>query len=99
MTCLTIQELKLTIKKSIDIHKNILNDINSNKPYHEKIYLKEFNKIVEKDRINNYCYKLTNSNYNSNGKEFFTNYYSSNNVIISGMNSTNYIGNSSPSPF
>jgi hypothetical protein len=95
MTCLTIHELKLTIKKSTDNQKKILNDINSNKPYCEKIYLKEFDRIVKKDRINNYCYKLTNYN----GKEFFTNYYSSNNVIISGMNPTNYIGNSTPSPF
>lgn len=95
MTCLTIQELKVQIKKSTDNQKRILDDINSNKPYIEKKYLKEFNRIIEKDRNNNYCSNLQNCD----GIEFFNNYYSSNNVIISGINHTNYIGNSSPSPF
>ena len=95
MTCLTMQELKLQIKKSIDNQKKILDDINSNKPYSEKKYLKEFNKILEKEKKDNYCNNLQNCN----GKDFFTNYYSSNNVIITGINHTNYVGNSSPSPF
>lgn len=95
MTCLTIKEFKVQIKESTDKQKKILEDINSNKPYVEKKYLQEFNRIIEKDRKNNYC----NNSQNCSGKEFFTNYYSSNNVYISGINHTNYIGNSSPSPF
>jgi hypothetical protein len=95
MTCLTLEELKLQIKKSTDKQKKILDDINSNRPYSEKKYLQEFNRMIEKDKKNSYCY----NSQNCCGKEFFTNYYSSNNVIISGINHTNYIGNSSPSPF
>jgi hypothetical protein len=90
MTCLTIKELKIKIKESTDKHKKILEDINSNRPYSEKKYLQEFNRMIERD---------IKKSQNCNGKEFFTNYYSSNNVYISGINHTNYIGNSSPSPF
>lgn len=98
MTCLTLNELKLQVKKSTDNHKRILEDINSTKPYSEKIYLQGFNKIIEQDKKINYCNNLNNSNY-SNGNQLFINYYSSNNVFISGINHTNYVGNSSPSPF
>jgi len=95
MTCLTIKEIQTEIKKSLDYQNRILNDINSNKPYSQKKYLKEFNRIIKKDRINNHCYNLQNSN----GIEFFANYYLPNNYIISGINHTNYIGKCSPSPF
>ena len=96
MTCLTIQEIKVKIKKSIEYQNKILDDINSNRPHSQKKYLKEFNKMLERERKRNNYY---NHLQNCNGKEFFNNYYSPNNVIISGINHTNYIGNSSPSPF
>ena len=96
-----MQEIKEKINRSTENLNKILDDISSKKPYSEKIYLIEFNRMLEKER-NSYCNYNCNDLQNCNGKEFFSNYYSSNNVIISGINHINhinYIGNSSPSPF
>lgn len=95
MTCLTLEELEIKANKLVEYQKNLMIDIHSDRPFVEKKYLKEFNKTIERDRKNNYC----NNSYNYNGREFFTNYYSINNVSISDINNTYYIGNSSPSPF
>lgn len=110
MVYYTIKQLEKKFDVSIDFQKKILEDIHSKKPYDEKKHLQEFDKMIEKDRKMNCHHNSFNKNYdncngncdgncNYNGENFFANYHCSNNVHISGINNTNYIGNSSPSPF
>jgi len=59
------------------------NDINSNKPYAKKTYLKELDNIIKKEE------NLNCSNTDNNfGPNYRYNYYGSNNVYIMGCNNS-----------
>jgi hypothetical protein len=75
------------------LHK-LLEDVNSNKPYSEKKYLQEYNKMHKKNEHKKNCI-----NKNCNSPNFFSNYSNSNNVYISGLGTSDYNCYYCPSPF
>jgi hypothetical protein len=93
MTYITIEERKVQRKETSEFLKELIKDINSNKPYLEKKKLQEFDNIIKKDK--NKC--IINEQYS--GCEFFNNQYGANNVIISDLNYSNYYGHRTPSFF
>lgn len=56
-------------------------DIKSNKPYSQKIHLQKFNEMIKIDKT---CNPSCNNCYRAN---FHNNFYGSNNVIITDLNS------------
>ena len=61
-------------------------DIKSNKPYAQKKYLQESDNMSRRD-----CCSDSNTN-NYNAPSYHSNYYSSNNVIITGNNNFHFAG-------
>ena len=87
---ITIISHKMTLtQQEINRYNNwmegLKKDIKSNKPYAEKKYLQEFNNMSIRD-----CYSDSNTN-NYNAPSYHSNYYSSNNVNITGNNIGNNV--------
>lgn len=91
MVYITLEEKKEQKKKQIIFLNNVFEDLRSNKPESEKKYLQKILKIKEKSMCDN--------NYSEHGNNFFTHYHSSNNVYISGLQNSNYVGNNTPNMF
>lgn len=85
----TLDEVKKKINDLRTFNENLLNDIGSNKPEKEKVFLQRFLKNVN-NNCNNYC-KHYNF-YDNNGKEFFSNNSNSPNINIIGNNNSCMIG-------
>lgn len=90
-----MEERKLQREKDKKFLKELLKEINSDIPYSEKKYLQEFDNSLKKSNSKNKC----GNNQCCYGNEFYTNQYGVNNVNISGIAYSNYVGYCTPSIF
>jgi hypothetical protein len=91
---ISIAEMDKERAEATQYMRKLLEDVNSDKPYSEKKYLREYWENKKKENYQNKC----SENYAS-GHNFFSNYSSSNNVCITGLPHSNYYGYSTPSLF
>ena len=98
MKYISLEERNIRDIKYHEFIEKLYDDLTSKKPYSEKQYLQKFDNMI-KDNKCEIKSKCVNHNNNDGCNNLFSNYYSSNNVQISGLNQSNYIGNSTPSVF
>ena len=95
----TIKEREQSKKEALSFLDKLFEDINSNKPYSEKKYLQEFDKMYKKNEQKKNCINKNCINKNCNGSNFFSNNINSNNVYISDLGTSGYNSYCCTSPF